>query len=218
LGFLRNAAVTAEPVLDRTGAVTGSCDNPCMKKIVRALGSASNRIARSVPAVGLAAFLVASSVLTAHALIAAASIVPGDAPIKIALVNPRPKILVGDAQALADAVNFERAKHHLPALRRDATLDQVAYAKAVDMAAHGYFGHTDPNGVTFADRMQARHLNVYASENIAFDASERAAQTAFVQSPDHYSSQIDPRVQNIGVAVVTVGNGQTFYVEDFSGK
>jgi uncharacterized protein YkwD len=61
-------------------------------------------------------------------------------------------------------------------------------------------------------------LNVYASENIAFDSTEANAQAAFVHSPDHYSSQIDPRVQNIGVAVVTVGGGQTFYVEDFSGN
>jgi uncharacterized protein YkwD len=169
--------------------------------------------------VGLASVLLATTALNAHALVAGAwsVIVPGDVPIKIALVDPHPRSLAGDARRLANAVNHERAKHGLPALRRDATLDRVAYAKAVDMAARGYFGHTDPNGVTFSDRMQAWHLNVYATENIAFDASERGAQTAFVQSPDHYASQIDPRVQKVGVAVVTVGKGQTFYVEDFSG-
>jgi uncharacterized protein YkwD len=168
----------------------------------------------------LAAILLALSPLNVHAPMVSASstIVPGDEPIMIALGNPHPRVLAADAQALADDVNHERAKHGLPALRRDATLDQIAYAKAVDMAARGYFGHTDPSGVTFADRMHARHLNVYASENIAFDANERDAQIAFVHSPEHYSSQIDPRVQNIGTAVVTVGRGETFYVEDFSGN
>jgi len=170
--------------------------------------------------VTLASVLIAASALNAHALVAGAqtAIVPGDVPIKIAFVDPHPHSLPRDAQALANGVNSERAKHGLPALWRDATLDRVAYAKAVDMAARGYFGHTDPNGVTFSDRMHAWHLNVYASENIAFDATERGAQTDFVQSPEHYSSIVDPRVQNIGVAVVTVGKGQTFYVEDFAGK
>lgn len=170
-------------------------------------------------ALGLAAGLVAGAALCARAPVAGAStaIVSGDVPIKIAFVDPHPHSLPGDAQELAAGVNAERAKHRLPALRRDATLDRVAYAKAVDMAARGYFGHTDPNGVTFSDRMHAWHLNVYASENIAFDATERGAQLDFVHSPEHYASEVDPRVRNIGVAVVTVGRGQTFYVEDFSG-
>jgi uncharacterized protein YkwD len=191
-----------------------------MKKIVRGFGSASSRIVRVLPAAGLAAVLLALSPVKVHAPMISGStmIVPGDAPISIALVNPHPHSLAADAQALADGVNAERAKHGLPALRRDPVLDQVAYAKAVDMAARGYFGHTDPSGVTFADRMHARHLNVYASENIAFDVSEASAQTAFVHSPEHYSSQIDPRVTNIGAAVITVGRGETFYVEDFSGN
>ncbi len=167
---------------------------------------------------GLAAALLGISALNAYVPAAGASsvIVSGDVPIKIALFDPRPRSLPGDAEALAEAVNHERAKHGLPVLRRDARLDRVAFAKAVDMAARGYFGHTDPDGVTFSDRMHARHLNVYAAENIAFDASERDAQRAFVQSPEHHSSQIDPRVRNIGVAVVTVGRAQTFYVEEFA--
>ena len=99
----------------RTTGVTGLCENRCMKKIARALGSASHRIARSVPAAGLAVFLVASSALNAHASIAAASIVPGDAPIKIALVDPRPQILAGDAQALAASQGNSRGGSGLPA-------------------------------------------------------------------------------------------------------
>ncbi len=142
-----------------------------------------------------------------------------EAPIAIALVNPHPQSLAVDAQALADGVNAERAKHGLPALQRDPALDRVAYAKAVDMAARGYFGHTDPNGITFAERMQAWHWPTqYVAENIAFDANEPRAQLAFVNSPPHYSNQIDPREKSIGVAVITVGRDETFYVEDFSGN
>ncbi len=153
-----------------------------------------------------------------HPAIHSASDDGGEAPIALALINPHPHAVPSDAQALADGVNAERAKRGLPALQRDPALDRVAYAKAVDMAARGYFGHTDPNGVTFYQRMQAWHWpTTYVAENIAFDSSEPRAQSAFVNSPPHYSNQIDPHERSIGVAVITVSKGETFYVEDFSG-
>jgi len=138
--------------------------------------------------------------------------------ISIAFVNPQyPKTLRGEADALAADVNAERARHGVPALVRDATLDRFAHAKATEMAARGYFGHTDPDGVTFQDRLRAWHWPVaYASENIAFDRDEPAAHAAFVNSPGHYANLIDGKVRRVGVAVVTVGDGETFYVEDFS--
>ena len=140
-----------------------------------------------------------------------------DAPIAIALVSTHPHVLQQDAEALAASVNAVRAQRGLPALQRDAGLDRIAYAKAVDMAARGYFGHTDPNGVTFQDRMRGWHWpSQYVAENIAFDSSEQRAVRAFVNSPPHYANLIDPHEQRIGVAVVTVGSNETFYVEDFS--
>jgi len=39
-----------------------------------------------------------------------------------------------------------------------------------------------------------------------------------VNSPPHYSNQVDPHERRIGVAVITVGKDETFYVEDFSGN
>jgi uncharacterized protein YkwD len=190
-----------------------------MNQIVRGLGFASSRIVRLAPAAGLAAIMLAMSPVAAHAPLLGASQDVAEAPIAIALVNPHPHSLTVDAQALADGVNAERAKHGLPALQRDPALDRVAYAKAVDMAARGYFGHTDPNGVTFAERMQAWHWPTqYVAENIAYDTNEPRAQLAFVNSPPHHSNQIDPREKSIGVAVITVGRDETFYVEDFSGN
>ncbi len=138
--------------------------------------------------------------------------------ISIAFVNPQyPKTLGTEADALAADVNAERARHGLPPLVRDATLDRFAHAKASEMAARGYFGHTDPDGVTFQDRLRAWHWPVaYACENIAFDRGEKAAHAAFVNSPGHYANLMDGKVRRIGVGVVTVGDGETFYVEDFS--
>ncbi len=141
-----------------------------------------------------------------------------ESAIAISLIDPRyPANLTNDANALASDVNAERAKRGLPQLVRDDTLDRFAYAKAVEMAARGYFGHTDPNGITFQDRLRTWHWPTsYAAENIAFDWDEQHAHTDFMNSPPHASNVLDGNERKIGVAVVTVGDRETFFVEDFS--
>jgi uncharacterized protein YkwD len=141
-----------------------------------------------------------------------------EAPIAISFVNPHsPQPIADQARALADDANAERAQRGLPTLARDETLDRFAYAKAMEMAARGYFGHTDPDGVTFQDRLRAWHWpTTYAAENIAFDRDEQHAHAAFMNSPPHARNLLDRNERRIGVAVVTVGEHETFYVEDFS--
>ncbi|MEA2721138.1 MAG: hypothetical protein QOJ39_3002 [Candidatus Eremiobacteraeota bacterium] len=142
----------------------------------------------------------------------------GDVAIMVPLNDPQyPVNMAEDAGTLAADVNAERAKRNLPALVRDETLDRFAYAKAVEMAARGYFGHTDPNGVTFQDRLKAWHWPTsYAGENIAFDWDEPHAHAAFMNSPPHAQNVLDPNERKIGVAIVTVGRHETFFVENFS--
>jgi uncharacterized protein YkwD len=141
-------------------------------------------------------------------------------PKTIALVNTHyPQALADEARALHQHVNAERAKHGLAPLVRDESLDRFAYAKAVEMAARGYFGHTSPDGITFEDRLRAwKWSNIYAAENIAFDRDEPRAHAAFMNSPPHAQNVLDPNERKIGVAVVTVGDRATFYVEDFSAQ
>ena len=148
------------------------------------------------------------------------SSVHGEAAITLALYDPHyPANVADQAEALAADVNAERVKRGLPALQRDDTLDRFAYAKAVEMAARAYFGHTDPNGISFQDRLQTWHWpTTYAAENIAFDWDEPRAHAAFMNSPPHAQNVLDGNERKIGVAVVTVGDHETFYVEDFSGK
>ena len=153
-------------------------------------------------------------------LVSASQEVGVETTVTLAFVNPHyPQSLDDEEHALAADVDAERAKRGLEPLRRSVALDRFARAKAVEMAARGYFGHTDPDGITFQDRMRAwRWPNAYVAENIAFDRDEPHAHAAFVNSPPHYANLVDPREKRIGVAVVTVGEGQTFYVEDFSGQ
>ena len=150
----------------------------------------------------------------------AASAAPegAEAPISIAYANPHsPQAVTDQARALTSDVNAERLKRGVPALVLDEALNRFAYAKANAMASRGYFGHTDPDGVTFADRLHAWHFSApYAAENIAFDRDELHAHAAFMNSASHAANLLDPHERRIGVAVVTVGAHETFYVEVFS--
>jgi uncharacterized protein YkwD len=168
----------------------------------------------------LAVALVSSLATTCATAVAASALQGPEAPITISFVNPHyPEPAAEQARALAADVNAERVKRGLPALVRDATLDRFATAKATEMAARGYFGHTDPDGITFQDRLRAWHWGTtYAAENIAFDRDEPHAHAAFMNSPGHASNIFDRNERRIGVAVVTVGEHETFYVEDFSGN
>jgi uncharacterized protein YkwD len=142
-----------------------------------------------------------------------------EAPITISFVNPHyPQQMADQARALTNDVNAERLKRGLPALVMDETLNRFALAKAVEMASRGYFGHTNPDGVTFQDRLRAWHWGtLYAAENIAFDSDELHAHAAFMKSASHAANLLDPQQRRMGIAVVTVGAHETFYVEDFSG-
>jgi uncharacterized protein YkwD len=138
--------------------------------------------------------------------------------IEIAYVRPhRPVVVTSQARALYNDVNSARAQRGLPGLPYDDQLSQFALQVAEQMAARHYFGHTDPNGVTFQDRLRAAGLhNRFAAENMAFDQDERHAHQAFLQSPGHYANIVDSHPRRVGVAVVSAGDGEVFYVEEFS--
>jgi uncharacterized protein YkwD len=138
--------------------------------------------------------------------------------IAISFISPHaPQALPAEQAALAADANAERTRRGLPALVRDEALDRFAYAKGLEMASRAYFGHTNPDGVTFGDRLRAFHWPAaYASENIAFDRDEPHAHAAFMNSPPHARNLLDPRERRFGVAVVTVQTHETFYVQDFS--
>ena len=138
--------------------------------------------------------------------------------VQIAYVRPhRLELVPSDARALLNDVNVARAQRGLSALAADPRLSQFALQVAEQMAQRRYFGHTDPNGVTFEDRLRASGMRYrYASENMAFDQDEPHAHQAFLHSPGHYANMVDPHPRRIGVAVVAAGDGEIFYVEEFA--
>ncbi|HEV2737112.1 MAG TPA: CAP domain-containing protein [Candidatus Elarobacter sp.] len=171
------------------------------------------RASTAAMTLALAGAFIASSISAA-----AAAPEGNEAPMSIAFVNPHyPQSATDQAKALTNDVNAERLKRGIPALVIDESLNRFAYAKASEMASRGYFGHTDPDGITFVDRLRAWHYSApYAAENIAFDRDELHAHAAFMHSAPHAANLLDPHERRMGVAVVTVGVHDTFYVEVFS--
>jgi uncharacterized protein YkwD len=137
--------------------------------------------------------------------------------IELSLVHPHPPVVESlQAQALFDDVNAERSRHGLHALVWDPRLERLALHVAREMAERHYFGHTDPNGVSFEDRLRANGYHYrFAAENMAFDQDEAHANQAFLHSPGHYANIVDPTPTRLGVAVVSAGDGEVFYVEEF---
>lgn len=138
--------------------------------------------------------------------------------IEIAYQRPHPPaVLRNEERDLFNDVNATRNRRRLSPLYEDPILTAFAYDVAEDMAERHYFGHTDPDGLTFQDRIRNAHLEYrYAAENLAYDQDEPSANSAFLHSRGHFENIIDPNTRRLGVAVVAAGDGEVFYVEEFS--
>jgi len=138
--------------------------------------------------------------------------------IQLAYFRPhRPQVVAVESRALFSDVNAARAQHGLAPLVLDENLSQFALQVAEQMAERHYFGHTDPNGITYQDRLRSSGLQYrFAAENMAFDQDEAHANQAFLRSPGHYANIVDPHPHKLGVAVVAAGDGEVFYVEEFA--
>jgi uncharacterized protein YkwD len=138
--------------------------------------------------------------------------------IQLAFIRPRPpQVIATDARALVNDVNAARVRRGLPVLAEEEGLSQFALQVAQQMALRHYFGHTDPNGVTFQDRLRAAGFGRrFFAENMAFDQDEEHAHAAFLRSADHYANIVDRRTRKIGAAVVAAGDGEVFFVEEFA--
>lgn len=139
-------------------------------------------------------------------------------PVLLALVTSHPPVVqTTAARALFDDVNQTRVQHGLKPLTDDPRLDKVARDVAAQMARRHYFGHTDPDGVTFEQRLVAEGCAFrFAAENMAFDRDVAHANAALLHSPGHYANIVDPAPRKLGTAVVDAGDGQVFFVEEFA--
>ena len=101
--------------------------------------------------------------------------------------------------------NTQRAQNgDLPALKEDATLDQIAMARINDMFAKQYFAHVAPDGssaVTVASSVGYDYIAI--GENLAQGnfAGDAGVVEAWMGSPGHRANMLNTHYTQIGVAV-----------------
>lgn len=115
-------------------------------------------------------------------------------------------------EAVITQTNSMRTGQGIGTLAYSDTLSQAAAAKARDMFANNYWAHTSPTGREPWDFIRgAGYTYRVAGENLArdFDSTQPMV-SAWMNSPTHRANILNPRYQEIGIAVV---NGSMHGVE-----
>lgn len=119
-------------------------------------------------------------------------------------------------EVIVNLTNQERAKEHLSALKINQKLNESAQRKAGDMFAFDYWAHTSPSGRTPWDFFsEVGYDYKIAGENLAKDFYDNESVVrAWMKSPSHRENIINPRYEEIGIAVVngTINGIQTTLV------
>lgn len=123
------------------------------------------------------------------------------------------------ASDVLEAVNNDRARYNLTALKLDPVLNLAALAKARDMVEGNYFAHTSPEGTEPWHWFKALGYDyAYAGENLAqgFENAQEM-ESSLMASPTHRANILSPFYSQIGVAVVNL-NDTTVVVQMFGSQ
>ncbi|MFE7167902.1 sigma-70 family RNA polymerase sigma factor [Streptomyces sp. NPDC057616] len=147
---------------------------------------------------------------------ARASATPTRSPLAAPQVSSTPSDTVAQVVAL---VNQERAKAGCGALAEDPQLEQAAQGHSDDMAARGFFDHTNPDGADPGQRITAAGYkwSTYG-ENIAQgQQTPQAVMESWMNSPGHRANILNCSFKDIGVGVHK-GTGGPWWTQDFGAK
>ncbi|MEV6399523.1 CAP domain-containing protein [Streptomyces sp. NPDC051907] len=121
-----------------------------------------------------------------------------------------------DAEAtVLSMVNAERAKVGCSPVTADPELADLAGDFSADMAARGFFDHTDPDGATPWDRAEKAGVTGLGGENIARgQADADAVMNAWMNSDGHRANILNCSYKTLGVGV-HMGPGGPWWTQDF---
>ncbi|MFI7294216.1 CAP domain-containing protein [Streptomyces sp. NPDC050121] len=129
-----------------------------------------------------------------------------------------PVTVSAETQAAAEVlklVNEERSKVGCSALSANSALSNLAKKFSDDMAARGFFDHTDPDGATPWDRAAKAGISDVGGENIARGQADAAAvMEAWMNSPGHRANILNCDFKTLGVGV-HFGSGGPWWTQDF---
>ncbi|MFJ1802381.1 CAP domain-containing protein [Streptomyces sp. NPDC088180] len=143
------------------------------------------------------------------------------APAKTSAAPPpskKPSPSPTDASARSEVlalVNQERAKVGCSPLSTSAPLTSLAQNFSEDMAARGFFDHTDPDGDTPWDRAAQAGVQGLGAENIARgQADAQAVMEGWMNSEGHRANILNCDYKTIGIGVHE-GSGGPWWVQNF---
>lgn len=119
-----------------------------------------------------------------------------------------------------EETNRERELNGLKPLKLNQTLTAAALAKGQNMLSEQYWAHTSPSGKEPWYFMKEAHYDYQvAGENLARDfATTDEMMNAWMNSPTHRANIINPKYQEIGIAVIDgklLGYDTTLVVQMF---
>ncbi|MFF2504704.1 CAP domain-containing protein [Streptomyces sp. NPDC058067] len=145
------------------------------------------------------------------------------APSRTATARPKPAVpslralsseAAAESQVLA-LVNQERAKVGCTPVTANGGLGNLAENFSDDMAARGFFDHTDPDGKTPWDRAKKAGITDLGGENIARgQADAKAVMNAWMNSAGHRANILNCSYKTIGIGV-HFGSGGPWWTQDF---
>ncbi|MCX5109056.1 CAP domain-containing protein [Streptomyces sp. NBC_00378] len=117
--------------------------------------------------------------------------------------------------AVLALVNQERSKVGCSPLTASSSLASLAQDFSEDMAARGFFDHTDPDGRSPWDRASKAGAQGLAAENIARgQATAKAVMDSWMNSPGHRANILNCDYRTLGVGV-HYGSGGPWWTQDF---
>jgi uncharacterized protein YkwD len=137
------------------------------------------------------------------------------APTLRAQANSEGDLTVAEQYLLA-AANLDRATQGLPALHLNPVLSHASAFHAEQMASHSAISHQFPDEPGLATR--GSNAGVHFSlitENVGEAPTSVIIHNLWMHSPGHRANLLDPKVDSIGIAIVTRDN-QLYAVEDFA--
>lgn len=136
------------------------------------------------------------------------------APSRKAPAAPSPSATSAQAAVLA-LVNQERSKVGCSPVTTSAPLTALAQNFSEDMAARGFFDHTDPDGSTPWDRAAKAGIQGLGGENIARgQADAKAVMAAWMNSDGHRANILNCDYKTLGVGM-HAGSGGPWWTQDF---
>ncbi|MCK8436022.1 CAP domain-containing protein [Streptomyces sp. D2-8] len=147
---------------------------------------------------------------------------PDNTPSRTATKAPKAPsasaALSGESAAAAQVlslVNEERAKVGCSPVAANSALADLAQSYSEDMAARGFFDHTDPGGRTPWDRAEKAGISNLGGENIARGQADAAAvMDAWMNSPGHRANILNCDFKTLGVGV-ELGSGGPWWTQNF---